>query len=410
MKIAFLGNMNNLPYYIAKGLQQRGYNITFIVDADKSYLLDRPDSWDKELQSGYPGWIIEQPLGKKLRTFKFALPGWCFKKRIQYLNNFDAVILNGHWIALGSFLKKDILVANIFAGFDLDILADFKQVNYFHKSLKSAGGIINRLMPFFLADIFFKRLISFQRKGIQRAAAVNYFPTGINPVSDKLLNEIKAGQIFSRLELRGFDCDKFLYKVPLNKTAFVILNITRFFYLNNRNSNKRNDIMIKGIGSFIKKNAINAGDIEIIFFNKGEDLQAAKALCDENGLTPFIKWKPQVTVEELNGYFEYCDVAFDQLGEQWIGAGLFSMLTGRPLIANGRPEIFEKITNEVSPVCQAKTADEVEQWLTKLYTQRYLITEIGKASRQYVLRHYNLDNTINYFAKFFQQKNNTTIA
>jgi glycosyltransferase involved in cell wall biosynthesis len=410
MKIAFLGNMNNLPYYIAKGLQQKGYSITFMVDAGKAFLLDRPESWDKELQNGYPGWITEQPLSEKLRTFKFAFPGLCFKKRIQLLNSFDAVVLNGHWIALGSFLKKDILVANIFAGFDLDVLPDFNQVGYFHRSLKNSGGIINRLMPFFLADIFFKRLIRFQRKGIQRATAVNYFPTGINPASDELLNSIKAGQKFSRLQLRGFDCNKFAYKAPLHKTAFVILNITRFFYLNNRNSNKRNDIMIKGIGSFIKNNAIQAGDIEIIFFNKGEDLAAAKALCHQHGLTPFIKWNPQVTVEELNGYFEYCDVAFDQLGEQWIGAGLFSMLTGRPLIANGRPEIFEKITGEVSPVCQAKTADEVDQWLTQLYHNRPLVTSIGKASREYVLRHYNLDNTINYFADFFQQKNNSAIA
>jgi glycosyltransferase involved in cell wall biosynthesis len=404
MKIVFFGNMNNLPYYIAKGLRQKGLDITFIVDVDKNYLLDRPESWDKELQNGYPNWIVEQPLSEKLRTFKFAFPGLCFKKRIQFLNNFDAVVLNGHWIALGSFLRKDIAVANIFAGFDLDILADFNQANHFHRSLKSAGGIVNRLMPFFIADIFFKKLISFQRKGIQRATAINYFPTGINPASDKLLNSIKAGQQFSRLELRGFDCNKFEYKAPIKKSSFVILNITRFFYLNNRNSNKRNDIMIKGIGSFIKKNAVSAGDIEIIFFNKGEDLTAAKALCDANGLSPFIQWKPQVTVEELNEYFAYCDVAFDQLGEQWIGAGLFSMLTGRPLIANGRPEIFEQITHEISPVCQAKTEDEAEQWLTKLYTERHLISTIGKASREYVLRHYNLNNTVNYFANFFQQK------
>lgn len=162
--------------------------------------------------------------------------------------------------------------------------------------------------------------------------------------------------------------------------------------------------MIKGIGRFIKSNAIQAGDIEIIFFNKGEDLSAAKALCNVHGLTPFIKWKPQVTVEALNDYFEYCDVAFDQLGAQWIGAGLFSMLTGRPLIANGRPEVFEKITNEVSPVCQAKTEAEVAQWLTTLYHNRNLITSIGIASREYVLRHYNLDNTVDYFANFFSTK------
>lgn len=401
MKIVFLGNMNNLPFCIAKGLKEKGFDISFIVDAEKYFLLDRPESWDNEMINHYPAWIIEQPLGEKMRTFKFAFPQLCFKKRIAYLNSFDVVVLNGHWISLGAFLKKEKCIVNIFAGYDLDVLADFKQVNTFHRSLKQSAGIINKVMPFFLADIFFKRLISFQRKGIQRAGMVNYYATGINPDGDKLLNEIKAGQTFKRLEHRGFDCNKFPYKAPAERKPFVILNITRFFYLNNRNSNKRNDIMIKGIGSFLKANKINAGKVEIIFFNKGEDLAAAKILCNEYGLTPFIQWQPQVSVEGLNSYFEYCDVAFDQLGKQWVGAGLFSMLTGRPVIANGRPEIFDTITNENSPVCQATTEAEVESWLTQLYNNRNLVKEIGVASRAYVLRHYNLENAVNYFADFF---------
>ncbi len=405
MKIAFLGNMNNLPYYIAKGLKQKGLNVTFIVDAEKIFLLDRPESWDNELVDKYTDWIVEWPIKESLRTFKFAFPGLNFKKRIDYLNNFDSVVLNGHWIALGGFLKKDIKVVNIFAGFDLDVLADYNQLNHFHWSLKNAGGIVSKALPQFLATFFFKKLISQQRKGIQRAGMINYYPTGINPTSDNLLNEIKKGQTFKRLELRGFDCDKFNYIAPVqNRKPFVILNITRFFYNNNRNSNKRNDIMIKGIATFIEKNSLTTSDLEIIFFNKGEDVTAAKQLCNQHNIAAFIKWLPQTTVEELKNYFSICDVAFDQLGEQWVGAGLFSMLTGRPLIANGRPEIFEPITGEQSPICQAKNAADVEDWLTKLYYNRQLVKQIGVASREYVLKHYNLDNTVDYFVNFFKNK------
>lgn len=402
MKIVVLGNMNNLPYYVAKGLKKRGFDVTFIVDAFQSYLLDRPESWDADVKDHYPGWILEMPLSERLRTFKFAFPRLYFKKRIQLLNSFDVVILNGHWISLGAFLKKEKYVVNIFAGDDLDILADFKQLSQFRTSMKKSGSVINKMMPSFLADIFFKRLIRFQQDGIRRASLVNYYPTGINPGSDRLLNEIKAGQSFHRLELRGFDCDKFPYVQPVAaRKQFVLLNITRFFYLNNKNSNKRNDIMIKGIGRFLENNNIQNGDVSIIFFDKGEDVIDAKRMCDEYGLTPFVKWMPQTTVEILKHYFEQCDVAFDQLGEQWVGAGLFSMLTGRPLIANGRPEILEAITGEKAPICQAVNEAEVEAWLTKLYTDRNLVTEIGKASRDYVLKHYNLDNTVKYFADCF---------
>lgn len=162
--------------------------------------------------------------------------------------------------------------------------------------------------------------------------------------------------------------------------------------------------MIKGIGIFLKKNNIKPGDVEIIFFNKGEDVEDAKRLCDQYGLTAFISWKQEVAVDDLNAYFENCDVAFDQLGHHWVGAGLFSMLIGRPLIANGRPEIFEKLTNEKSPICQATNEEEVEAWLTKLYVNRSLVKEIGKASSEYVRRHHSVDRPVDLFLELLVTK------
>ena len=406
LKIVFLGNMNNYPYEFAKELKKRGYNITFIVDAERNYLLDRPESLDKELDNNYPGWIIEKPIPWKMKALKFSFPNWYFKGMIHFLNSFDVIFLNGHWISLGAFVQRGKLVVDFFAGFDLDIAANLNRISVFSARYKQSGGVINKVIPIFLANMIFRRMINFQRSGIRRADIVNYYPTGINPGSDELLNEIKEGQHFSKLEVRGFDCKKFPYREPIEgKKVFSILNITRFFYLNNSNANKRNDIMIKGVGKFLKKNNIKPGDVEIVFFNKGDDINDAKRLCDKCGLTPFITWKQEVAVDDLNEYFENCDVAFDQLGHHWVGAGLFSMLIGRPLIANGRPEIFEKLTKEKSPICQATNEEEVETWLTKLYLNRLLIKEIGKASSEYVHRHHSVERPVNLFLEFLETKN-----
>ena len=114
----------------------------------------------------------------------------------------------------------------------------------------------------------------------------------------------------------------------------------------------------------------------------------------------FVHWQKEVAAEKLNEFFKNCDVAFDQLGEHWPYVGLFSMLTGRPLIANGRPDVFRKITGEASPVCQAKTEREVADWLWKLYSDRALVKQIGEASRKYVLRYYNIEDTVDNFIKF----------
>lgn len=402
MKILFLGNMNNLPYYFASELKKREFNINFIVDACKRNLLDRPESWDNSLTNNYPNWINEMILNDNFKAFKFSMPLFYLKKFIILINAHDIIFLNGYWISLANFIPPGKKVIAVIAGFDLDVLADTNNVKYLSNQFYKSASIYKKLIPSFFTNFFLKKLINLQRKGIKRADIINYFPSGINPVADKLLNEIKAGQIFKRLELRGFDCDKFPYKKPLiENKIFTILNITRFFYLNKRNDNKRNDIMIKGIGSFIKKNNILSKEIKIIFFEKGDDINEAKRLCDENGLTPFISWEKQTSVEKLNTFFAECDVAFDQLGVQWVGAGLFSMLTGRPLIANGRPDVFEPLTKEISPICQATNEQEVEIWLTKLYKDRMLIKEIGTKSREYVLRHFNIDNTINYFIENF---------
>lgn len=402
-KVVFLGNMNNLPYYFASELKKRGIDITFIVDADKNNLLDRPESWDNKLANTYPEWIKEILLTNNLKAFKFSLPLIYLKRYINLINQYDIIFLNGFWISLAKYIKPGKKVVAVFAGYELDILANYNSINYLCDNFYQSSATLKKLIPRFITRLLFKKLIELQQQGIKNTQVINYYPTGINPDADKLLNEIKAGQIFKRLELRGFDCDKFPYREPLAENKkFTILNVTRFFYLNNRNDNKRNDIMIKGIGRFLKSNAVTPTDVEILFFEKGDDLAEAKVLCDQYGLTPFINWQQQTSVEELNNYFAACDVAFDQLGVQWVGAGLFSMLTGRPLIANGRPDVFEKLTNEKSPICQANSEEEVEVWLTKLYKERYLIKEIGITSRNYVLRHYNINSTIDYFVETLQ--------
>lgn len=403
MKIVFLGNMNNLTYYTAQELKKRGFDITFIVDADKKNLLDRPESWNKILSNAYPDWIKEMLLPDNLKAFKFSMPLIFLKKYIELINQYDVIFLNGFWISLAKYIKPGKKIITIFAGYDLDVLADYSSAGILADNFYKDSSAYVRIIPHFIPKLLFKKVIGQQRKGIQRADVVNYYSTGVNPEADKLLNNIKAGQIFQRLEYRGFDCDKFPYKEPLSfNHKFTILNITRFFYLTNRNDNKRNDIMIKGIGRFLKKNSLTPADVEILFFEKGGDIADAKILCDQHGLTPFISWQQQTSAEDLNAYFAVCDVAFDQLGAQWIGAGLFSMLTGRPLIANGRPEVFEKQFNGKSPVCQAISEEQVEMWLTTLYKDRHLVKEIGLASREYVLRHYSIDNTVNYYSDYLK--------
>ncbi|MBK8495628.1 MAG: hypothetical protein IPL50_11800 [Chitinophagaceae bacterium] len=240
----------------------------------------------------------------------------------------------------------------------------------------------------------YKLVIKQHRAGIVRADAVNYFPKGINPAGDAIIDELKAGTIYKRLALRGFPFDNIRYQPFYKNDKFTILNFTRFFFRDtHRIDNKRNDIMIAGIADFIRSNKVSTDSLQIVFIEKGVDVADAKKMCDELGISEFIKWKKQMTVSELNALIAGSDVAFDQLGNQWLGYGIVAMSLGRPVIANGRPEVFDPLTGEKSPVCNATTAKEVSDWLSLLYHNENKKIEIGKHQAHTYKNTMDLDKT-----------------
>ena len=388
-----------MPYMFSKEMRKKSADVTLYLDLPPEFKLDRPEAYDKSLSQALPDWIKEiKPINGR-NFHKLRLPKVFLKKFISELNAFDVVVLNGMWIALAPYLDKKLKIYALCAGYDIDTLADLESSK---KIAKNALAKNRLLSPFkFLLDSYYKRAIGQQRKGIARADGINYYPTGISKRGDEIISEIKGDRKYTRLELRGFPVEDFKYsKVDENKENFTILNFTRFFFLTDDRENKRNDIMLEGIGLFLKEIGFKE-NVEILLFQKGDEASLAKAreIIERLQYSKFVTWLGEVSQEELfSRIVPGCDVAFDQLGNQWIGAGAFVMAMGRPLIANGRPEIFEPLTGEKSPVCQATTAEEVCFWLKKLYSDRSEINRIGLESKNYIEKHYSIENTINFFS------------
>jgi glycosyltransferase involved in cell wall biosynthesis len=92
-----------------------------------------------------------------------------------------------------------------------------------------------------------------------------------------------------------------------------------------------------------------------------------------------------MTQKEVWEEYKLADICFEQLDQSVVAmAGLDAMATGRPLIANGRPEIFDAMIGAPSPICQARTPDEVCAQLEKLVFNAQIMEEVGKSSREYV--------------------------
>ncbi|MBA2735179.1 MAG: hypothetical protein H0U50_00180, partial [Pyrinomonadaceae bacterium] len=310
--------MNNMPYMFSREMRKKNKDVILYIDAPPDFELDRPESYDKTLSYPYPDWIKEiQPTGIK-NFHKLRLANLFYGKLIEELNKYDVVVLNGIWIALAPYLNQRLKVYSLCAGYEIDTLTDLLNLE---NLVKIVLGKNRLLYPFkFLLHFYYKKVITQHREGIARSDGINYYPSGISKRGDEIIAAIKADKNYKRLELRGFPTDDFKYsKVDVNKDKFTILNFTRFFFVDEDHANKRNDIMLEGIGLFLKE--INFREnVEILFFDKGDERSLIKAreIIERQGYSKFVTWLGEVSQDELfNDIVPKCDVAFDQLGGQW---------------------------------------------------------------------------------------------
>ncbi len=386
MKIGFLGNTNNYPFIIASQMRAMGSEVVLFVDAPANEWLNRPEQYTNEIAYPYPSWIKEKlSLRKSLNTH---FPNIFEKDVIKELNTCDAVILNDYGHRFKNYIKPSIPSISMFSGSDLEMMTDYdKAMNVRLTSPKL------KMIPIFLRKMYARFSVNQLRSAVAKASLISYFPEGLVPEGDALLKEIFGDKPFKRFSHLHVVTEGYKYHLPIGNPVFRIFSFTRFMWKTpfppGRSifENKGNDIMIKGIALFLK-NYDKPLDIHLI--EKGLHINESKALIDELGLSHLVTWHKEMPFKELQSYIIQADVVFEQLGTHFISGGFYAMLLGRPLIGNARPEIFDSIAGEPTPVCHATTPEEVCQWLQKLTRDRELMAAIGKKSRQYVLDHFDI--------------------
>jgi glycosyltransferase involved in cell wall biosynthesis len=142
---------------------------------------------------------------------------------------------------------------------------------------------------------------------------------------------------------------------------------------------------------------------KIYLVEKGPDVPASKELATELGIADKLIWLKEMSMREIFDWYARADIVFDQLGEHVMGAvTLDAMLTGRPVVTNARPEIFDPIIPEASPICHARTPEDVHQWLQLLVDDPELRRNIGVRSREFVRRHFSASQTAEAIAAHFE--------
>ncbi len=383
MKIGFFGNVNNFPFMLARAIRRAGHEVVFIVGSLQQ--LDRPEFRYTDVSSVGTDWIHD------VSPFNFwdaAFPTFKRARVVRLLRECDAVILNLSGIALRSYIQRPSIA--LLTGSDIELYATLSYPQQRAFEGRRRPRFIFRALSLFL----WNRLVVMQREGIKNADVVNYIARGLVPEGDGILDDLGVSDSRRIVILMTDTEDIREAPAPANRIPRALC-VTRFTWKKPRDPGrserdyKGSDIMIRGMGLFFRKTGMR---LDVRFGRKGAHVSEAEELTKEEGIADQVTWLEDMSQIQVLEEFRQADFVLDQFGESIVGmAGLDAMAVGRPLIANWRPEIMDRAVGEVSPVCQARTPEEVCAQLQRVVLDRGERERIGRASRLFVEKYFSAD-------------------
>lgn len=403
--IVFMGTMNSMPMMYAIELKKKGYEVIYFVDVSQKDKLSRPENHFPEISYPYPSWIIETVLPSQIvlaifpKLFSIFFQGKIKKATKKEVGCF---FLNGFFSSLVPYLTKKSKKIILSHGSDLDVWAHKEGSASLAKSFSNRS--LFRYFPKIVSAITIKKIIENQYAGMVHSEMVFYFPSGLNAVGDKVVQDLcGAGVTYIPRYDISFDplrrqSRKFKGKSPVLNIFSGVRFTFKTFPDGNPGYGKGNDIIIKGLAKFILINP----NIQVHFVEKGEDVGFAKKMCHDLGLDEVIIWHKEMSFKELLDLYSQSDICFDQMGPHWIGAiGGYALWLGKPLIANTGSLIKSKVWPEDNPVCSALTSDDVCKWLVRLQDDAFR-ENISMKSKKFVEEYMSPSKALNdafYFSK-----------
>lgn len=366
-KILVLGSMNNLMTCYSNDLSQLGADVIQVVGFPKKLHLHDPKKFLSENQlSKFK--VIRIPF-----MHNFILPAISFLYyavlKLFLPKNWkpDVVLFNDTYLTLANYFLK---AEKIFIphGGDIETWCGFNgsTANSLALNMKNSG--IFQLMPFFLRKLYIDFIIKSFDKNLKCVDGVIYFPRSFTKVTNYISKYCKANNIFywerydislAPLSNRQLNLTQ---RKTINDRRFKILVPVRFAYKTfpegNFEFNKGSDIIIRGIERFLE---INNDDIEIVFYEKGVDVDHAKKLVESSpALKNSVTWRSAVPFNKFLDELEDADFCFDSVGEHWPGAiAAYALVLGINIGANFK-KVRHLLPNEDLPhLYNINTEEEV---------------------------------------------------
>lgn len=346
MRVLIAGNLANTGYHIAKLLRTKGIDADLLMKKNDLIVHD-PRSLDNVIK--YPKWIRFWD-GTK-RNWKLEI--------VNIMKKYDIVHASTELPIFALFSRKPYIVMT--TGDDIVELA--------HK--RSIKGILLRW-------------------AYKKAKVVVFTGTYMYPsvIKLKLRNALF-------IPLLG-DYEKFnLKENHIINEKFTIFHPTNHYW-----GDKGNDIFLKAFVKLAKTN----NNVHLITINRGRDFQQSLEILRASELKGKFTILPETLPQnQLPQIYASADVIVDQFIAGSLGLiGQEAMASEKPLISYVNTELHQKIYGDVPPILNAKTENEVYDFLVQLSSDVDMRHKIGKESRKWLLKYHNPDIIIEKYIHLYR--------
>ena len=393
MKIACVGNMNNMLFQIGRYLIDEGHLVTFFLLEEFDHFLPQADTYENINKYDI------RKLGWNFDTFRDIT-----SKQIKTLfSPFDYLI------------GTDLAPAYLFkAGLKLDIYIPHGSDLYQYPFFRYKNN------PPQLWEISVNITSRAQYIGIKEADTVgldmsdDVFEVPYNKIRSKTQRRISPPPfLYFKQYTDNYPTLSTYYKQFLeirNQYKFIVFQqISQDWSMRGEfKIDKGNNHLINGFANFLNKNEEYKKDSVLILMEYGADVEKSKQLISKLGISNNIIWLKKMNRKDLMVVIHFSDICVGELGyRQWYSYSsiIEFMAMKKPLIHHRGDAFYKNKGLDLYPMVDADNAEKVTTAFVdyRNNTQKYI--KMGNDAYKWILADAN--KKLEFYKKILLEKKNT---
>ena len=394
LRVAFLGNIANTHYRLARALREDGAVDAHCFVSSSDAPGWRPEADDTHLTAGYPEWVHEGDwvtASSVLRPQRAAVT--------RELATFDLVVASGVGPVFAQYAGRPWVF--FVTGADLTV--------------KPFPLTFWRWYPTLARRLAQVIAATHQRRAIRRADRVLLQPFA--PMVEAADRLAVTGQARSpRYFPLPVDPDRFCPHGPVADLAtdadFVVFHPSRLVFDDSERMRrtgqwKGNDTLIRGFAELVRSGITERPLLVLVDGPGSRDRGATRRIVTELGITDAVLWAAPPNGEmflqpEMAALYRRADVVVDEFGVGWFGfVTLEAAATGRPILSHVDESVMARLY-PWHPVTDACTPTEVGERLRELAGRPELRHALGAQARRWAETFHAVDAVADRYVEEFE--------